>query len=168
MGLTMAEPGRPAYTDDDYKTWLEAMTPFLKSGNSLYYAMEKAALIQHQTTIYEKYRLGDWFSEKIDRLRANMGELVNEGFYILITQITEKIKRGETLTKEEKDTMQFVAEKHRTAQPFFVTRTETAQVDPNKVGKILDVLEGKTDYDKLGQSAQGQVVADDAPIQNKG
>lgn len=162
--------GRPVITDEQYRLWLDDMAPFLKAGNTLWYAIERSNLQTHAFSIYEKYRSGDWFSQKVDAYRRTMGELVNNTIYTLVTQITEKIKNGQTatgLTREELDVLKFVAEKHRTAQPFFVTRTENAEVDPDKVGKILDTME-VSDYDELGQQAKEQVVADDAPVQNQG
>jgi len=57
------------------------------------------------------------------------------------------------------------AEKHRTAQPFFVTRTEQVVKDDKEIGKILDVLD--TDYGTIGREAKKQVVALNSPVQNK-
>ena len=162
--------GRPAYTDDQYQTWLDDLKPWLKQGNTLSYAIDKAGLETHRTTLYEKYRLNDWFSDKINRMRAIPGELVNEFFVKEVERIMEKQKKEIPLTKEEIDTMKHFSEKHRSAQPFFVSRVETAQVDPNKVGAILDQLEDKpapkTDYGQLGQAATGQMVANNPPVQN--
>jgi hypothetical protein len=166
----MADTGRPPTTDATFETWLEEMKPFLKAGNSIWYAMEKAGITQHAFVIYEKYRSKDWFSQKIDRWRALPGELVNEIFYTEVNRINEKVKKELPLTREEIDVIKHFSEKHRTAQPFFVSRVETAQVDPNKVGNILDELESgaKTDYGSYGQKIAGQSVANDAPVQNQG
>lgn len=163
----MDNNGRPETTQETYESWLEEMKPFLKAGNTIGYACEKANLWQHKTTIYEKYRLNDWFSEKINRWRALPGELVNEFFYKEVMRIIEKQKQSIPLTREEVDTMKHFSEKHRSAQPFFVNRYEMAQADPDEVGKTLDVLDKpKTDYGKLGQSVKGQGVAINPPIQN--
>lgn len=165
----MADNGRPAFEDSQYEKWLEDMMPFLKAGNTLYYAMEKADLLNHQTTIYEKYRLKDWFSQKVDKYRAYPGELINNMFYKEISRIQARIDAGISLTREELETMKHYSEKHRTAQPFFVNRYETAQVDPDKVGNILDDLEGKpkTDYGNLGSQITEQSVAPNPPLQNQ-
>jgi hypothetical protein len=162
------DPGRPSYTEEQYQKWLDDMASFLKAGNTLWYAMDKCALLQFKDTIYSKYRLKDWFSEKVDAYRASLGEMINNTFFTLTKQITDKVKNEQTatgLTKEELDILKFMAEKHRTSQPFFVTRTETATVDPDKVGKILDNIE--TDYNYVGSEAKRQMVAINAPIQNK-
>lgn len=67
--------GRPEYTDGQYQRWLDEMEPFLKMGYSLYYAIDKAVLIRHKTIIYEKSRLKDWFSEKIEHFQNYPGEI---------------------------------------------------------------------------------------------
>jgi hypothetical protein len=137
----MAEPGRPAYTDEQYKIWLEAMRPFLTLGCSLWRGIERAGLEQNASTIYEKYRLNDWFSQKVDKWRSTPGENINEALVTLTNDITDKVKRKELLTHDESDILKHMSEKHRTAQPFFVTRTETIVADASKVGKILDAME---------------------------
>lgn len=165
-----AGTGRPEYTDEQYGKWLEEMTPWLRTGQSLYYSMDKAMLLTHQTAIYEKYRLKDWFSQKVDALRANVGEMVNSvGFKVIEAIHLRMIETGgkTQLTTEEVRIWQTMAEKHRTAQPFFVNRTETAVADDEEIGKILDTLEMQSDYDNLGQKIAGQSVAADPPIQNK-
>lgn len=159
--------GRPEYTEEQYAAWLTELRPYLEKGNSIYYACERAGLTTHLTVIYEKYRANDWFSAKIDRYRSRPGEMVNDTLATLCYQIQDNIKKGVTVTKDELDLLKFMAEKHRTAQPFFVSRTETAEADPDKVGKILDTME-VSDYDELGRQAEKQVVADDAPVQNQG
>jgi len=162
----MAEPGRPEYTDTDYQNWLDTMSPFLKLGATLNAAMDDAGIYAHKNVIYQKYKLGDWFQEKIDALREYPGKLVA---YILakrVIMVNEKIAQGIPVTKDEMDDVKFMADKHRTAQRYFVTRTETAEADPAKVGKILDNME--TDYGNVGQEAHKQMVAVDAPVQDKG
>lgn len=153
----MTEQGRPEYTDDQYKAWLDDMTPFLKIGNSLYYSIEKAILTQHKTTIYEKYRLNDWFSEKINAYQRYPGEIINSIFVRLVLSVDEKLKQGSSPTDEEWRNLRFFAEKHRSCQPFFVSRQEVAQVEPDKVGRILDSLESEqatAAYEDLSEHAK--------------
>lgn len=162
------DPGRPTISEEQYQKWLDDMVPYLRAGNTLWYAMDKCLLLQHKDAIYEKYRLKDWFSEKVDAYRRSLGELINNTFFTLTRQIMDKVKNEQTaagLTKEELDVLKFMAEKHRTSQPFFVTRTETAEVDPDKVGKILDTFD--TNYDDVGSEAKKQMVAANPPIQNQ-
>jgi len=159
-------PGRPEFTDEQYVAWLSELRPYLEKGNSLYYACDRAGLSSHYTVIGEKYRSNDWFSVKIDRYRGRPGEMINDTLTTLCYTIEDNIKKGVPLTKDDLDLLKFMAEKHRTAQPFFVTRTETAQVDESKVGKILDTME--TNYDDVGQEANKQMVAANPPIQDKG
>src|SRR3989344_717007 len=142
----MNDTGRPEYTDGQYRVWLDEMTPFLKLGYSLYYAMDKALLLRHKDSIYRKFRLNDWFCEKIEAFQRYPGEIVNSIFSRLVLTVDDKMKHGATVSDEEWRNLRFFAEKHRSCQPFFVTRTETAQVDPDKVSRILDEME-KTDYD---------------------
>jgi hypothetical protein len=114
----------------------------------------------------EKYKLNDWFSKRVDAFRSYPGELANDTIITTLMQINEKVKTGAgQLTREDIDILKIVAEKHRTATPFFVTRTETAVADESKVGKILDTME--SDYNGIGQEASKQMVAADAPIQDK-
>lgn len=173
------EQGRPAYTDEQYQLWLDAMKPFLENSNSLYYSLVQAGLLTHQTTIYEKYRLKDWFAQKIDRLRAMPGELVNDGIVSLIRTTVDKIKRKEVISHDESDMLKFYAEKSRVAQPFFVNRTETAS--GKSVEEVLDEIEKKNETNNnvaeeakkalekqnATQQTQGQVVADQQSLPNQ-
>lgn len=157
--------GRPKISDEQYQKWLDQMAPFLKLASSLYWAMDKAELLNHQTAIYEKYRQNDWFTQKVDAYRRQIGEITNNATVRLLGMIDEKLKQDKPLSKDELDFMKWFAEKHRTAQPFFVTRTEQVVKDDKEIGKILDVLE--TDYDTIGREAKKQVVALNSPVQNK-
>jgi len=161
----MGEPGRPAFTDADYAKWLDEMAAFLKLGHALNLAIDEAALAQHKWIIYEKYRQGDWFSQKIDIYRATPGVLVNDILTKVVMEVNDRIKQGRPVSEDDMKNIRFMAEKHRTAQPYFVTRTETAEADPAKVGKILDTIE--TDYGNLGREATKQMVAPNPPIQNQ-
>ncbi len=152
----MNDTGRPEYTDDQYRVWLDEIAPFLKVGYSLYYAMDKALLLRHKDSIYRKYRLNDWFCEKIDAYQRYPGEIVNSIFSRLILTIDEKIKRGELIADEEWRNLRFFAEKHRSCQPFFVTRQEITQTEPDKIGRLLDKLE-ETDYKDFGQKALAEL-----------
>ena len=159
------ENGRPEISEEQYAKWLDQMAPFLKLASSLYWAMEKAELLQHSGVIYKKYKLGDWFMKKVDAYRRQIGEITNNATVRLLGMIDEKLKQDKPLSKDELDFMKWFAEKHRTAQPFFVTRTEQVVKDDKEIGKILDVLE--TDYDTIGREAKKQVVALNSPVQNK-
>lgn len=161
-------PGRPKFTDDQYWTWFEDMRPWLQRGNSIYYACSKAGIDSHYDVILEKYKLGGIFSRKIDALRARPGELVNETLVHLLEDITDKVKTGKSITKEDFDVLKLMAEKHRTSQPFFVDRREEGESDPKQIGKILDVIEEQTDYGKLGSEAKKQMVAINPPVQDQG
>lgn len=160
----MAEPGRPAYTDAEYQNWLDQMSPFLKLGHALNSAIEEAALLQHRNTIYEKYRLGDWFSYKVDTWRATPGVIANDILVKALMDINDRMKQGRPVSEDDMKNVRFMAEKHRTAQPYFVNRQETAEADPAKVGKILDTME--SDYGQLGQEASKQMVEINPPVQN--
>lgn len=160
--------GRPKFDDQQYWSWLDMIRPWLKLGNSIYYACTKAGIDSHYDVILEKYKAGGVFSRKIDALRAGPGELVNETLVSLVEKISDRVKTNGMVTREEFDVLKLMAEKHRTSQPFFTDRHENADADPSKVGKILDVLEEQTDYDELGRKAKGQMVANDAPVQDKG
>lgn len=150
---TQNSNGRPEYTDEQYSGWLDEMVPFLKVGYSLYYAMDKALLLRHKDSIYRKYKLNDWFCEKIDAYRRYPGEIVNSIFARIIMTIDEKVKQGQLVNDEEWRNLRFFAEKHRSCQSFFVSRQEVAQVEPNEIGKIIDELE-KTNYDELAERAK--------------
>lgn len=135
--------GRPAYDDDQYEIWLKELRPFLEQGKSLYRSIELSGLLTQKTTLYEKYKLNDWFSEKIAAYQKVLGEKINDTFVSLIEDIFGKVKRGEKLTDQEAKLLMFGAEKHRSAQPFFVNRFETAAGRP--VEEVIDALEQKGD-----------------------
>jgi len=141
---------------------LDDMAPFLKLGHTLNSAIDDAALLQHKGAIYNKYRLNDWFMQKIDIYRATPGVLANDILTKVLMDVNDRIKQGRPVTEDDMKNVRFMAEKHRTAQPYFVTRTETAEADPSKVGKILDTME--TDYGFVGSEASKQMVAANTPV----
>lgn len=134
-----AGTGAPVISDDQFKIWLDELRPHLELGVSLWRAMEKSALTPHMAPIYKKYRLRDWFAQKIDAIRAIPGENVNEAFTRLVNKITDKVKRDEAINDDERDILKFFAAKHRTAQPFFVDRQEQSQAKPEEFGRIVDI-----------------------------
>ena len=73
--------GRPKIVESQYQDWLDYMKPFLLLGHSLNHAILKAGLNAHRTSMYKKYAQKDWFSDKINRLQATLGELTNEIFF---------------------------------------------------------------------------------------
>jgi len=163
---SMGEIGRPAHDDDWYRKRLDEMRPILCLGNSIRYAAEKVAIGMHKTVLYEKYGKRDWFADKVDEYRAMPGELINDIVISLATTIKDKVTLGKPLNREDIDIIKLVAEKHRSAQPFFVTKVETSEANPDDVGKILDKIEN--DYTEVRREAKKQMVANDAPVQNKG
>lgn len=130
--------GRPKTTKEQFNRWLDEMRPYLVLGCSLNRAMERAGLISHEFTIREKYKDNDDFSRKIDQFRSTPGENVNEALVRLVNQILDKIKREELLTRQDTDILKHFSEKHRTAQPFFVSRSETAEAKDEDFGKVVE------------------------------
>lgn len=160
----MGDNGRPSYSEEQYKVWLNLMTPFLVSGNSLSYAITKAGLTEHRTTLYEKSKLGDWFSDKIDDLQRIPGEITNETFSLLIRKINRKVKAGEDITRDDFQILKHFSEKHRTSQLFFVNRHEIVPPSPTDVSRVLDEIENKnwlglqkTDYGELADYAKEEL-----------
>lgn len=162
----MGEPGRPAYTEADYQKWLDDMAPFLRLGHALNSAIDEAGLTAQRATVYEKYKLGDWFSYKVDAYRATPGILANDILTKVLMDISDRIKQGRPVSEDDMKNVRFMAEKHRTAQPYFVNRQETAPADESRVGKILDTME--QDHDNVGREAKKQMVAAQPPVQNQG
>lgn len=150
--------GRPEHTDEQYHTWLDEMTPFLKIGNSLYFAIEKAMLLKHKDSIYRKYRLQDWFCEKIEAYQRYPGEIVNSIFVRLVHSVDEKIHQGITVSNEDWRNLRFFAEKHRSCQHYFISRQEFVQKNTSEdIQKIIDSLEipsPTSDYDEIAKQAK--------------
>lgn len=156
----MENNGRPEYTDEQYLVWLDEMAPFLKMGNSLHFAIEKTLLGKHKDSIYRKYRLGNWFCEKIEAFQRYPGEILNSIFSKLVLKIDDKFKQGLPIDDEEWRNLRFLAEKHRSCQSFFVTRHEVAQIEPGQISKLLDELEPgviTSDYAILGKDAEREL-----------
>lgn len=165
-----AGQGRPLVSEEQYSKWLDEMRPFLRQGSTLWYSMDKCQLLMHKDAIYEKYRSGDWFTEKVDALRATVGELINNVGFQIIERINTRMiqSNGKTeLTTEEVQVWKTMAEKHRSAQNFFVSRIETAQATDEDIGKILDRVEKQNSYETIGQQARKQMVAANKPVQNQ-
>lgn len=140
--------GRPEISADQYRDWLEDMRPFLENASTLYYACRKAGIEKHYGIILKKYNEKGPLYEKINALRGELGELANESFARLIRKIADKTKRDEALTEDERKILEHFTKTHRTAQPFFVNKTETS--DSNKkdkdLGKIIDPEPAKIQY----------------------
>ncbi len=115
---------RPRYSEEQYRIWLNELRPYLIQGNSLEYAINQANLRKHRTTLYEKSRLKDWFSENLVRFKKTPGEIVNEIFSILITEINRKQQSGEEITKQEWKLLRYYAVRHKSCRPFFINRNE--------------------------------------------
>jgi len=132
------KPGRPKVTKEQLQTWLDEIRPFLVGGCTLRGSLDRAGLLKHKDTVYENYKLGGWFSDKIDEYQAILGEHVNESFHDLVALIKTKIKQEKILSRDEIRILEFVAEKHRTSQPFFVSRVETAKAKEEDFGKVVE------------------------------
>lgn len=173
--LTAPNPagqGRPVISEEQYKLWLAELRPYLELSNSLYRACQKAGLEdRYDSCILEKYRKKDWFSRKVDAYRSKPGENANEIYTMAMESIKEKMQKTEgsinILSDNEVKILESFSKMHRTAQPFFVTRTETAEAKEEDMGKILDTIEG-TDYAELGSEAKEQVVEVNPPVQDQG
>ena len=117
--------------------------------------------------IYEKYKLKDWFSQKVDNLRREPGELVNDGIVSQVREILSKVKRHEHITTDENKLLMFYAERSRAAQPFYVNRQETAPAKP--IEELLGELDSEGgSIDDVAAEASKQVVETQPPLQDKG
>lgn len=135
------DPGRPRIADEQYWKWLEEMHPFLIQGCSLWYAMDKCNLLSHQEVIYAKYREDEKFARKVDAWRSQIGELANLIGYKILNNINAKLLESNgsyEITNQEMNIWKTIAEKHRTAQPFFANRTEEAEANPDQFGKVIE------------------------------
>jgi len=153
----MNDIGRPEHTAEQYSSWLDEMAPYLKVGYSFYSAMDKTSLLRHKDSMYRKYRLNDWFCEKIEAHRRYPGEVVNSIFTRLILSVDEKIDKGQDISVEEWRNVRFFAEKHRSCQSDFMNKAEVVKIEPDRINRMLDGLE--TDYNELGQKAQAVLEA---------
>lgn len=164
----MSEAGRPSITEEQYEAWFKSLTPWLENGNSLYYAIKQSGLLQHKSLIFQKYNLKDWFMEKVDAIRREPGELVNEGIITQVRDIVNKLKRHESVTSDENKVLMFFAEKHRSAQQFFVNRFETAPAKP--IEELLTELDkqGNDTIDDVAETFTKQGVETNPPVQNQG
>lgn len=132
-----AGQGAPIVSDTQFEIWLSAMTPWLRMGSTIRRALTMSALTAHKDVVYEKYQAGGWFADRIDELRAGYGEMLNETTFKLVETINQKVLSGQPLTEIDVNTLK-LATKHRTAQPFFVDRQETAQAKEKDFGKVVD------------------------------
>ena len=142
--------GREPYSDEQYTKWLDDMSPFLKFGDTLYHAIEKAGLIKHKDTIYRKVRLNDWFCEKITILRSYPAELVNNIFMKLITTIDANLTGGLAISGEEWRNLRFFAERHKSCKTYFFDKSEIAQRGQDDIEELLSQLDEQNKSDRLG------------------
>lgn len=164
----MSNPrGNQSFTDIEYRKFLTDMEPFLKMGETLHHAIIDAELIQHRSAIYDKYALKDYFAETVDIWRSYPGKLANNILVSNLIEINQRKKQGIQPTKDEMDDVKFIADKHRSAQEYFVNRTETAKGKP--VEEVLHELDNDIDaqHDNVADEAAKQVVEAEPPVQNQ-
>lgn len=160
------ERGRPEYTDEQYEEWLNDLKPFLKLGQTLNSAIDDAGWQKHKATIYEKYRLKDWFSEKVDTYRAYPGKLSHDILVRVLMDVAENQKQGKPITEDQMKNVRFYAEKSRSAQPYFVNRQEVVPTKP--IEDVLNDLEKEVENkDDVAEQIAKQMVAANAPVQNQ-
>lgn len=142
--LTIPNPtgtGRPLISEEQYGKWFDDLAPFFKLGETLNAAIDDAGLQRHRTALYDKVGLNDWFADKMRSLQAIPGKLANNILVKRLMAVDEKIKQGLPVTEDEMKDVKFVAEKHRSAQPYFVTRVEKGESDDKDLGRIIDPVE---------------------------
>jgi len=154
----MSKIGRPEFSNKKYEFWVNEMSPFLKAGFSLYSSIEKAGLLKHKDSIYKKYRLNDWFCEKIEAFQRYPAEIVNSIFTQIVMCVHEKIKAGNEVSETEMRNVRFFAEKHRSCQIYFSNSTETLSTNRDNIGRLLDNLVEETDYEYLADKARENIV----------
>jgi hypothetical protein len=161
----MTEPGNQPLLNDDYCNFLDELAPFLKLGETLNAAIEDAGLRKHRTAIYDKYRLKDDFAYKIEVWQSYPGKIANNILVKRLMIVDNKIKQGLPVTEEDMKDVRFMAEKHRSSQPYFVNRQETAPARP--IEEILAELDNdaNTGHDDVAGAARLAIGGSEVPIQ---
>lgn len=143
LTIQVSKTGRPTIDDHQYALWLEDLRPYLQAGYSIRRAIDKAQLSNHRTSLYEKIRVNDWFSDKITGYQALMGDLINESVFTIIQNIHTKIMQdGENyrLTSSDIQIFKLVALHHRSATPFFIQNHKTIKVVDQKA-RLIPVIQ---------------------------
>lgn len=154
----MAEPGNQPLTEAEYSRFLDDLEPFLKFGETLNSAIEDAGLREHRTAIYDKYRLKDDFAYKIDAWQAYPGKIANNILVKRLMQVDDKIKQGLAISEEEMKNVRFIAEKHRSSQPYFTNRLELPPVT-DTIEMALTGLETDSErYEELAEHARVHLI----------
>ena len=187
--------GRPPKTQEDLAGIVRELEPYLKQGLSIKKACQQAKV--SWSTVYDYYSKDTWFSDQIDTLRAYKSVLVSNIFSFKLELINAKMEviralyqklsdpdmdsaqRVLTLdqiqkmeaTVSEVEFLKWVAVNDKTLREEYGLRTEVTGENGAPLGVLLDSLEKKevpkTDYEQLGQQASRQMVALNAPIQDK-
>lgn len=131
------DPGRPSPSELQFEMWVTAMSPWLRMGATIRRSLAMADLTQHKDVVYKKYQDGGWFADRIDDLRSTFGEMANEVAFKALEEVNNKIQRKLTLDRVDTKIIE-IASKHRTSQPFFAERTETATPKDKDFGKIIE------------------------------
>lgn len=160
-----AGTGAPVVSEEQYQKWLDEMAPFLKLGETLSSSIEDAGLFQHRASLYKKYRLKDWFADKVDAFRATPGKLAHNVLANMVKDAQEAQKQGRPVSEDTMKNVRFYAEKARVSQPYFVNRTETAEGQP--IEDLLEELEKEDTVDDATSEAKKQMVEAQPPIQNQ-
>lgn len=138
--IAMINQGRPSYDEEKYQTWLRDLEPFLKSGMSLYGAVGNAGLISHKDSIYRKYRLNDWFCEKVTVFQSYTGELVNMIFVKRIELMYQNVLEGKPLNKEDVKLLRLAVDKHRSCQEYFISKYEISKKRQTNIKELIESL----------------------------
>lgn len=141
----MNDTGRPEYTEEQYQKWFDELAPFFKLGETLNAAIDDAGLQQQRSTLYKKSKQNDWFLDKMQSLQAIPGKLANNILVKRLMLVDEKIKQGLSVSEEEMKDVRFIAERHRSSQPYFVNRSEVIQPPQKSIQEAIDELELQDD-----------------------
>lgn len=151
--MSSDDNGRPEYPEEQYHTWFDELAPFFKLGETLNAAIDDAGLQQHRTTLYKKSKLNDWFLDRMQSLQAIPGKLANNILVKRLMAVDEKIKQGLPPTEEEMKDVRFIAERHRSAHPYFVNRSEVILPPQRSMEEIEAELEENVLIDDVAEHA---------------
>lgn len=185
--------GRPPATPEELETTLQKLRPYLENGLSMEKACSFASVPVRN--VYLWMETHDWFLQRIHTYKNYKSKVVSDVFRYKVEMIKFKIGLLDELRKKLSDPtldspakvllidqidklelnggeisfLQWIAQNDKALRDEYGARTEVTGKDGAPLGQVLDSLEApkKTDYAQLGQTARGQMVEINPPIQNQ-
>ena len=139
----MADIGRPEITDEEKKSILQKLEPYLKSGLSVRKALLEAKI--PNSTFYMLMDRDEEFLEQINLFKQFVSVMLNSSIVNQIHDIISRQSKGETLLREDVEFMKWFATNSNLTRDEYGERKEVGTYDPEaEIHRINKLIEENT------------------------